>query len=503
MIAAAVGGGRSYRSVLYGLLASAPFVVLAWWNIWVPYSYWFDELYSVVISGLAWKNLFDALLGDVHPPLYQVVLKVWIGAFGSGEIPIRLLSAVFSTSAILILAFGLRRQPASLVVPTVVLVASTDLTLWHAQEARSYAMLLFLSSLAVVLLYRRSQAPSALAEHAMWYATLLALSLTHYFGLLLSVLLLLSDWPRGGNGRTIAGRFAIGLLMLAWPVFHMLHGHILARTGGRFWITTEGIHFPTRMALDAFFAAPIRGFEKLLPVGPTGSAVLVAGIVVLVVCLGLRLSAGDARRTLGRLSAVVLAFVAIVTLVDLHTPMSTPRNYIVLFPLVAVALGISGSALWEHSGRRSTRIGLVLLIVLYAGVSGQHALDRMEQRWTPIQNWKDLAITAESRGLCDPHCWFYDPWGTWRAMLYEVYFEGLMSEDPRSVTMGAERLGVLQPESGLPIIAGQVSPDELETLRATIPGLTCWQPRQVWANSVILLIDKQDDVHPLVPCDSR
>jgi hypothetical protein len=66
-------------------------VVLAGTNIWQPYSYWLDELYSVTTSVLPFTEMFRAMLRDVHPPLYQVLLWIWIrmtcpGIFRPSEI---------------------------------------------------------------------------------------------------------------------------------------------------------------------------------------------------------------------------------------------------------------------------------------------------------------------------------------------------------------------------------------------------------------------------------
>src|SRR5438128_1001495 len=62
---------------------------------------WFDEMYSVQAAEHAWSDILSFIALDlVHPPLFYLLLKVWIGIGGESIFWLRMLSLVFSTLAI-------------------------------------------------------------------------------------------------------------------------------------------------------------------------------------------------------------------------------------------------------------------------------------------------------------------------------------------------------------------------------------------------------------------
>ena len=116
------------------------------------YSYWWDELYSVVGASLPIEDMFKYLvLPDVHPPLYQVVLKGWVFLFGSDERVLRLLSFLFSTLALIFVwRWGKTRFDKMFFQTLIVLFTTSYLFPYYAQEVRAYGMMLFLSTVVTI-----------------------------------------------------------------------------------------------------------------------------------------------------------------------------------------------------------------------------------------------------------------------------------------------------------------------------------------------------------------
>src|SRR5690349_14402381 len=54
-------------------------------------SIWFDETWSTSVKLGSLPDLMGIIRGDLHPPLYSVVMFVWIRVFGESEISIRTL----------------------------------------------------------------------------------------------------------------------------------------------------------------------------------------------------------------------------------------------------------------------------------------------------------------------------------------------------------------------------------------------------------------------------
>src|SRR3954451_2640750 len=147
-------------------------------------SFWLDE-------AITWY-LLHASLGDMlhlvpqtesTPPLYYVLAWLWTKVFGTGEAGIRSMSAVLGTATIPLAydaASRLISRRAGLVLAA--LVAVNPLLVWFSQEARSYALLVFLATASFALLARLLEQPSARRLAAWAVVSALALA-THYFAL--------------------------------------------------------------------------------------------------------------------------------------------------------------------------------------------------------------------------------------------------------------------------------------------------------------------------------
>lgn len=124
-------------------------------------SIWLDEAFSLAIS---LRDLTETLrlvvLTDTHPPLYYLLLNLWL-AGGNGEGWARLLSLLFSVASIPVmyrLAAVLFDDERAGVAAAAILALS-PFQVWYAQEVRMYAMLTFLvlvSAYFLILALKRS-----------------------------------------------------------------------------------------------------------------------------------------------------------------------------------------------------------------------------------------------------------------------------------------------------------------------------------------------------------
>lgn len=115
-------------------------------------SLWLDEAINVnVAQNLDFISLITKYpLGDFHPPLYHIILKVWIGFFGSSEISVRIPSVMFGVGTIYttyLIAKNLFEKKTALIAAT--LVATAPLHIYYSQEARMYMLAAFFASLSV------------------------------------------------------------------------------------------------------------------------------------------------------------------------------------------------------------------------------------------------------------------------------------------------------------------------------------------------------------------
>ena len=146
---------------------------------------WLDEALSVSIAALPTGALLEALRHDGSPPLYYLVLRAWTAVFGSGDAAVRSLSGVVSVAA-LAPAWLLGRRAGGRRAATAALVAlaSSPFAIRYATEARMYALVVLLSALLGLGLYRAAEPRPRLARAGVAACTALLL-LTHYWSMFL------------------------------------------------------------------------------------------------------------------------------------------------------------------------------------------------------------------------------------------------------------------------------------------------------------------------------
>jgi hypothetical protein len=142
---------------------------------------WLDEAWTIGIAGPApWIDFFHQVYWDVNAPLYYLLMYLWQGVFGQSDLAMRAPSLIFAVATPLVIAFsrveGLGR--------TERLSWASVTALWfpalcYAQEARCFAMLLFISTLQTLAFIRLLQAPSA-GRATLWAAFAALAILAHY-----------------------------------------------------------------------------------------------------------------------------------------------------------------------------------------------------------------------------------------------------------------------------------------------------------------------------------
>lgn len=108
-------------------------------------SLWLDEALSVNLASVPLAELGQRLREDGAPPLYYLLLHGWIRLFGSGDVAVRLLSALFSAAALpLYFVAGRRRGGRVVGVGALVIAATSPFAIRYATEARMYSLVALL-----------------------------------------------------------------------------------------------------------------------------------------------------------------------------------------------------------------------------------------------------------------------------------------------------------------------------------------------------------------------
>ena len=121
--------------------------------------FWGDEAWTALISQLSISEIIRVTGEDFHPPFYYFLVHFWGGAFGFGEIAVRMISIIFFLATPLV-AYHLSKfffKRRSKQIGYAMLVLLSPILFTYAFEARSYALLAFLTVSSAYALWRAKE----------------------------------------------------------------------------------------------------------------------------------------------------------------------------------------------------------------------------------------------------------------------------------------------------------------------------------------------------------
>ncbi len=214
---------------------------------------WWDESLSLYRAGRDLGTLLsntiliqNVVTVDTLPPLYFVLLHFLVAAFGTSEFALRYLSVMANVATVPLLYVLGRRLLSPLPAPqgqagagvglaAASLAAVAPFYVWYAQEARPYALVLFLSALAVYALMRAFAGGRPVARGWLWVYILSAAAAlyTHYYALFLIpfhvVLIAIFVWHSRRLGWVLVPALPlVSALFLVPPVTASLVGNASA-----------------------------------------------------------------------------------------------------------------------------------------------------------------------------------------------------------------------------------------------------------------------------------
>ncbi len=302
--------------------------------------YWIDEGISVGIAHHSFTSIPHLLRQDGAPPLYYLLLHVWIGWFGDSERATHSLSLIFALACIPLGYWVARSLFGALAGWVCAGLAAVDPYLtYYAQETRMYTMVAALSFVAAGAYVQ------GVLNRRRWYLLLLGVTLdlilyTHNWGLFLCIgfaaatLIYARDRIREA---AIAGGVAL-LFYAPWlPTLLNQSKHT-----GAPWAMVPSFH--------ALLLAP---GAVLSGDGPFMAFVLAGGAGLAAV---IRMRSDPTRRTVLALAVVVGITVLAAWLVSLFSPAWATRYFaVVVGPLLVIAA--AGLV-------RAGRTGLIALIAI-------------------------------------------------------------------------------------------------------------------------------------------
>jgi 4-amino-4-deoxy-L-arabinose transferase-like glycosyltransferase len=322
-------------------------------------SYHHDEVITAlrVLPGSFGEMLHAVKISESNPPLYYVLGWGWAKAFGTGEVGLRSLSALFGAATVPV-GYLIGRQLASRRAGLILaaLIAVNPMLIWYSQEARSYALLVFFGALAMFFFVRALD--TGRGRDLGWWALASALALcSHYFAVfavaiegLWLLVALRARWQVVLPSLGAVAAAGLALLPLANAQTNPTHIGWIENSplGERFWET--GVSFLVGETGHVIAEGP-RDRYALVPV------ILVAVALILAAAWGSRRERRGAGLGLA-LGLGVVALTAVAALVG--------KDYVVERNLLPALVPLSAAVAIGFAAAGARRLGLLLAVALCA-----------------------------------------------------------------------------------------------------------------------------------------
>ena len=230
-------------------------------------SLWLDEVATHLDGLKPWPVVLHGPERE-HPPLMFVLVKVTLGLLGTSETAVRAVSLFFGCVLLvaaheLCLELGLSVKRALIVVAT---LALDPFFIRHATEARQYAMLAALVTLATTRTLRLLRGPLRIPDVAGFAASALAAAYTQYFGLAYGLALLggiVIGIAPGWKQSSLRQRFGLVALLGAFAVLLTFVAARAVSLGRFYGVGTGGAEAGPPFSVDLLLGFP-REFSFLL-----------------------------------------------------------------------------------------------------------------------------------------------------------------------------------------------------------------------------------------------
>ncbi|MBX3082925.1 MAG: glycosyltransferase family 39 protein [Anaerolineae bacterium] len=172
-------GGRRSWVWLAGIAAVLRFLNLGVENLW------YDETFTARVVNLDWSHMWQAIRGDVHPPLFYLIEALNVRLLGSSEWALRAPSAILGVVGVLLiyrLALDLKLERSTAFLAGL-MTAIMPAALYYSQDARMYPLLAVFVLTATIAAIREWWLLMAVASVGAVYTQNLALFYVASLGL--------------------------------------------------------------------------------------------------------------------------------------------------------------------------------------------------------------------------------------------------------------------------------------------------------------------------------
>lgn len=403
------------RSNAVLMVLASGFVAFRLWGL-SDQCLWFDEVFSVHAAETAFPAFFEFLAKDlIHPPLFYLLLKVWIAIGGDGLLWLRLfpvLIAIVGLIPFIALCRELKLAPATQAL-ALFLIAVNGTLIKYAQEVRMYSLLMTLSLFSIWLFVRLINGRKGIAVLTIVNILLVH---THYFGWFVVVSeAVLLVWFR--RESLLAAKAILGVTAIAFVPWIIAVAN--AAAGGSSlgqnigWMSRPGVVEVLNFAFDL-----VEPFYYQMSSGEASTLLYISVPMLLLIAaakLGYFVGEKDAD---GRRTFYTLGFLAAIPIIGAFTaswllPYSIwgSRHLIFVYGPMLILTAIFFGAI-RSQRFKLLAVGLVVLITAAAFVL-QTTRPRAEYAWCVMND-----VSNDARGLGSNELLVFED-----LLAYQLWFE--------------------------------------------------------------------------------
>lgn len=269
-------------------------------------SLWYDEFWRTKLF-LNEQTLHDRLFRDVHNPLYNACMYVWINVFGDGEISIRIPSLVLGVAIVVLAVWWARRLVGEVGAwVTGLFLAVSPVVIWHSADAKN-VMLATLASVGCLVCVERTATRSSKDVSSalplwkrppVWLCAALIVggytSWNSLFAAICAMLAAATVWRRVGKWNWLAlgwAWLAALLAMLPLLIYKSMQIPELMRRHTRYFDWREVVLFVTNWLPSGNTMWPVQPYEdkaRAFTPPQLWFTLAMAAVVLSLVFIGLR-----------------------------------------------------------------------------------------------------------------------------------------------------------------------------------------------------------------------
>jgi uncharacterized membrane protein len=384
---------KNYQ-LFFIVLMTVAYVLIRFWNL-TDSCLFFDEIFSLHAAGQSWGEMFWFVAQDlIHPPLFYILLKVWIMIGGDGLLWVRLFPLIFSALALIpfyLICKQLKLGDWSCIL-ALLLLAVNGCLIKYAQEIRMYSVMLCFGLFSIWLFIRFLNKNKGLA----WLILVNVLLVnTHYFGwlIIVSQLTIVLFLERDKLKQTLLMIGVTGLSFLPW----VLQVWQASKINANYQQNLGWAEKPKILTLYHFLGDLFEPFYyQQTNVDRAETIVIVIPLILIFLTTGILFFVNWKAETEKREFILLLIFLKLPILMALLGSWILPvsiwgtRHLILTFPL----LMILEAKLLSRISQKSLKITFVSAILFFIvfGLLGQIVLGIKKPVWCA---WEELASDYE------------------------------------------------------------------------------------------------------------